>query len=94
MGVINTVQAIEDSFLVPSFLGGWTWLLNGNVWRTRVVRFFLSLDEFLPGVDLGLARLWQMSKISYPTLLYYHFHKISDWILVPIGLAAVFSQFK
>ncbi len=78
----------------PSFLGGWTWLLNGNVWRTRVVRFFLSLDEFLPGVDLGLARLWQMNKISYPTLLYYHFHKISGWILVPIALAAVFSQFK
>lgn len=78
----------------PSFLGGWSWLLNGNVWRTRVVRFFLSLDEFLPGVDLGLARLWQMSKISYPTLLYYHFHKISGWILVPIGLAAVYTQFK
>jgi len=51
----------------PSFVGGWTWMLNGNIWRTRVVRFFLSLDEFLPGVDLGLARLWQMSKISYPT---------------------------
>ena len=78
----------------PSFVGGWTWMLNGNVWRTRVVRFFLSLDEFLPGVDLGLARLWQMSKITYPTLVYYHFHKISGWILVPIGLAAVFSQFK
>jgi len=78
----------------PSFLGGWPWLLNGNIWRTRVVRFFLSLDEFLPGVDLGLARLWQMSKISYPTLLYYHFHKISGWILVPIGLAAIFSQFR
>ncbi len=78
----------------PSFVGGWTWMLNGHVWRTRVVRFFLSLDEFLPGVDLGLARLWQMSKITYPTLVYYHFHKISGWILVPIGLAAVFSQFK
>ena len=37
-------------------------MLNGNVWRTRVVRFFLSLDEFLPGVDLGLARLWQISQ--------------------------------
>ncbi len=78
----------------PSFMGGWTWLLNGNIWRARVVRFFLSLDEFLPGVDLGLARLWQISKITYPTLLYYHFHKISGWILVPIGLAAIFSQFK
>jgi hypothetical protein len=78
----------------PSFVGGWTWMLDGNIWRTRMVRFFLSLDEFLPGVDLGLARLWQMSKISYPTLLYYHFHKIAGWILIPIGLAAVFSQFK
>ena len=78
----------------PSFLGSWTWLINGSIWRQRMVRFFLSLDEFLPGVDLGLARHWQISKISYPTLLYYHFHKISGWILVPIGLAAVFSQFK
>ena len=56
-------------------------MLNGNVWRTRVVRFFLSLDEFLPGVEVRLARLWQISKISYPTLVYYHFHKISGWIL-------------
>jgi len=78
----------------PSFLGGWKWLLAGSPWKTRVVRFFLSLDEFLPGVDLGLARLWQLSKVSYPTLLYYHFHKIAGWILIPIGLAAVFSQFK
>lgn len=78
----------------PSFLGGWKWLLSGSVWKTRVVRFFLSLDEFLPGVDLGLARLWQLSKVSYSTLLYYHFHKISGWILIPIGLAAVYSQFK
>jgi uncharacterized protein YjbI with pentapeptide repeats len=78
----------------PNFVGGWIWMLDGNVWRTAVVRFLLSLDEFLPGVDLGLAQLWQMSKISYPTLLYYHFQKISGWILVPIGLAAVFSQFR
>jgi uncharacterized protein YjbI with pentapeptide repeats len=78
----------------PSFVGGWRWLLDGSRSKTAVVRFFLSLDEFLPGVDLGLARLWQMSSISFPTLLYYHFHKISGWILVPIGLAAIFSQFK
>jgi uncharacterized protein YjbI with pentapeptide repeats len=78
----------------PSFLGGWNWLMDGNVWKKRVVTFFLSLDEFLPGVDLGLARLWQLSTISYPTLVYYHFHKIAGWILIPVGLAAVFSQFK
>ncbi len=78
----------------PNFIGGWSWLLQGNRQKTMVVQFFLSLDEFLPGVDLGLARLWHLEKISFPTLLYYHFHKICGWILIPIGLAAVFTQFK
>ena len=78
----------------PGFLGGWTWLLQGNRNKTLVVQFFLSLDEFLPGVDLGLARLWHIEKISFQTLLYYHFHKIAGWILIPVGLAAVLTQFK
>lgn len=78
----------------PSFLGGWNWLLQGNRNKTLVVQFFLSLDEFLPGVDLGLARLWHIEKISFRTLLYYHFHKIAGWILIPVGLAAVLTQFK
>jgi hypothetical protein len=78
----------------PSFVGGWKWLLNGSRGKTGVVRFFLSLDEFLPGVDLGLAKLWQMNRVSFPILMYYHFHKIAGWILIPIGLAAVYTQFK
>jgi hypothetical protein len=78
----------------PSFVGGWKWLLDGSRAKQCVVRFFLSLDEFLPGLDLGLAKLWQMNRISFPTLLYYHFHKVAGWILIPIGLAAVYSQFR
>ncbi len=78
----------------PSFVGGWKWLLNGDPSKTTAIRFFLSLDEFLPGVDLGLARLWQISQISFGTLLYYHFHKIAGWILIPVALAAVYTQFK
>lgn len=78
----------------PSFLGGWKWLLDGRGYKVGVLRFFLSLDEFLPGVDLGLAKLWQISRLSFPALVYYHFHKISGWILIPIGLAAVYTQFK
>jgi len=78
----------------PSFVGGWKWLLNGDPSKTAVIRFFLSLDEFLPGVDLGLAKLWQISQISFGTLLYYHFRKIAGWILIPVALAAVYTQFK
>ncbi len=77
-----------------SFLENWQWLSQGTRFREITVRFFLSLDEFLPGVDLGLAKLWQLSRVSFPTLLYYHFHKLSGWILIPIGLAAIFSKFK
>lgn len=77
-----------------SFLENWKWLSQGTRFREMAVRFFLSLDEFLPGVDLGLAKLWQISRISFPTLLYYHFHKLCGWILIPIGLAAIFSKFR
>jgi hypothetical protein len=60
----------------------------------RLAAFLLSLDEFLPEVDLGLAKLWQLNRISFPTRMYNHFHKIAGWVLIPISLAAVYTQFK
>ncbi|WP_449245165.1 pentapeptide repeat-containing protein [Desulfobacca acetoxidans] len=78
----------------PTFVSQWNWLRQEGKAKTVVFRFFLSLDQFLPGIDLGLAKLWQLSQISFRELVYYHFHKISGWILIPIGLAAIYSQFK
>jgi len=78
----------------PTFTGTWNWLQQGGRTKTIVVRFLLSLDQFLPGIDLGLAKLWQLSQISFAELLYYHLHKLAGWILIPIGLAAVYSQFR
>lgn len=78
----------------PIFIGNWNWLREGGHERTWVFRFFVSLDQFLPGIDLGLAKLWNLSQISYWELVYYHFHKLAGWILIPIGLAALYSQFR
>ncbi len=78
----------------PTFTGKWNWLQQGGRTKAVVVRFLLSLDQFLPGIDLGLAKLWQLSQISFAELLYYHVHKLSGWVLIPIGLAAVYSQFR
>ncbi len=78
----------------PTFIGNWSWLREGGHGRSWVFRFFVSLDQFLPGIDLGLAKLWQLSQISYGELVYYHFHKLAGWILIPIGLAAIYSQFR
>ena len=84
----------DPKMFESSYLENWKWLSQGTRFREIAVRFFLSLDEFLPGVDLGLAKLWQISRISFGKLLYYHFHKICGWILIPVGLAAIFSKFK
>lgn len=78
----------------PTFIGSWNWLREGGRSRVWVFRFFVSLDQFLPGIDLGLAKLWNLSEISYWELVYYHFHKLAGWILIPIGLAALYSQFR
>lgn len=51
------------------------------------------LDRVAAGRVADLKEI-RRGRSTYPTLLYYHFHKISGWILVPIGLAAIFSQFK
>lgn len=92
--VILGAFVFDPKMFESSYLENWQWLSQGTRFREAAVRFFLSLDEFLPGVDLGLAKLWQISRISFYKLLYYHFHKICGWILIPIGLAAIFSRFK
>jgi hypothetical protein len=92
--VIIGCFVFDPKMFESSYLENWKWLSQGTRFREMVIRFFLSLDEFLPGVDLGLAKLWQISRISFSRLLYYHFHKISGWILIPIGLAAIFSKFR
>ena len=58
VGTFSSIPTIS----IPPF-----WAAGAGCWRATFgksewCRFFLSLDEFLPGVDLGLARLWQLSK--------------------------------
>ena len=91
--LVGTLVFSEKNF-DPTFIGNWNWLREGGRERAWVFRFFVSLDQFLPGIDLGLAKLWNLSQISYWELIYYHFHKLAGWILIPIGLAALYSQFR
>jgi hypothetical protein len=57
-------------------------------------RCILSLDRFLPGVDLGLAKHWQPSHLGLWTWLYWYFLKIMGWITIPITLAAIYTKIK
>jgi uncharacterized protein YjbI with pentapeptide repeats len=53
-----------------------------------------SLDRFLPGVDLGVARAFQPASPSNYVWAYWHLEKIMGWVLAPIALAAIYTRIK
>ncbi len=59
-----------------------------------IQKFLLSIDRFLPGVDLGLAKHWQPSSICLFTWIYWYVLKIFGWITIPIVLAAIYTKIK
>jgi uncharacterized protein YjbI with pentapeptide repeats len=54
----------------------------------------VSLDRFLPGVDLGVARAFQPASPSNYVWAYWHLEKIMGWVLAPIALAAIYTRIK
>ncbi len=60
----------------------------------RWVGFFLSLDRFLPGVDLGVARLAPPAEVTVFVWIYWHLQKILGWTLGLIALAAVYTRIR
>jgi hypothetical protein len=60
------------------------WILKGT----------LSLDRFLPGVNLGLAEHWQPQQLGVDIWLYWYALKIFGWITIPIALAAIYTRIK
>jgi uncharacterized protein YjbI with pentapeptide repeats len=59
-----------------------------------LIRFIISLDHFLPGIDLKVVVKWHPSELPTWKWCWLQFEQISGWILIPIGLAAIYSQFK
>ncbi|MHB9072660.1 MAG: hypothetical protein ACYC6G_03965 [Desulfobaccales bacterium] len=61
--------------------------------RSIILRFFISLDRFLP-VELGLGKKWDASATNFFIWLYFHLELILGWILIPIALASIYTQIK
>lgn len=78
----------------PSYLKQGHWLSQFAIDHPEVVRFTLSLDRFLPGDILGLAKIWEPTKDCYIQWVYWNIQKMLGWILMPIGSAALISRFK
>lgn len=65
-----------------------------QLFKLWLFRFIISFDQFIPLIDLELSKNWQPPNLSFRAWCFLYFQKISGWILVPIGLAAIYSQFK
>jgi uncharacterized protein YjbI with pentapeptide repeats len=70
------------------------WLSPENYWQSFCLRFFLSLNFFLPAIDLGFGKHLSLINMSYTTLAYFILHRLAGWILIPIGLAAITTRLK
>ena len=66
---------------------------NGKIYKAAVLRCFLSLDRFLP-VDLGLAKYWNHQDRHFLIWFFFNLELILGWILIPIGLASIYTQIK
>jgi hypothetical protein len=65
-----------------------------SLFKLTLLRFLISLDQFIPGINLKIADYWQPPQLTFRTWCWLQFQAISGWVLVPIGLAAIFSQLK
>jgi len=66
---------------------------EGRIYKSMLIRFFLSLDRFLP-IELGLAKNWDAKANRFIIWFYFHLQQILGWILIPIALASIYTQIK
>lgn len=66
---------------------------EGKLYKSLLLRFFLSVDRFLP-IELGLAKNWDAKASRFFVWFYFHLQQILGWILIPIALASIYTQIK
>jgi hypothetical protein len=67
---------------------------DGKKLRRLLLRILISLDQFLPAVNMRLAEHWKAKENPYPIWLYFTVERVLGWILIPIALAAIYTQIK
>ncbi|MCK9377860.1 MAG: hypothetical protein M0P73_17170 [Syntrophobacterales bacterium] len=72
------------------------WLASFQQSHPAWTGLIVSLDRFLPGVDLGVAKLCQpgTGDLSAGIWFYWHLQKLLGWILAPIVVAAIYTKIK
>lgn len=96
--VILPLVALGTFLFAPEFtaksLESYGWLNQMKQNHPWIIQFLVSLDRFLPGVDLGLAKEWSPACVGLCTFAFWHFLKLAGWITIPIALAAIYTRIK
>ncbi|MFA5111173.1 MAG: pentapeptide repeat-containing protein [Desulfobaccales bacterium] len=86
--LVFTPLSINSGAMSPDWLGQF---LSAH---PTLAGFFVSLDRFLPGVDLGVAKVCQPAALSSWVWFYWQLQKLLGWILAPIVVAAIYTKIK
>jgi hypothetical protein len=92
--VLSLIFILFGAFVFdPEYLTANKMSLEGRIYKSAIMRFFLSLDRFLP-IELGLAKHWEAKGRNFFIWFYFYLHQVLGWILIPIALASIYSQLK
>jgi hypothetical protein len=95
-GVGLLIIALGTFFFNPRYLQGREsprFLINlTGKHHLALLRLLISLDQFVPAMNLKVAEKWQPPGVL--TWFWLKFQAISGWVLIPIGLAAIATQLK
>ncbi len=71
-----------------------SWLFKLISKHKRTTRIFITLDRFLPVMNLKLADNWAPKEINQLTWFYWNFLRVIGGLLMSIALAAIYTQLK
>jgi uncharacterized protein YjbI with pentapeptide repeats len=78
----------------PNYLNNDDKMVEGTIWKSFFTRLFISIDQFLPAVNLGIANNWNAEESHFLIWLYFNVEKILGWFMIPIALASIYTQIK
>ncbi|MDD3581179.1 MAG: hypothetical protein PHW74_09180 [Desulfobacca sp.] len=78
----------------PEYAEGAQKIYKDTVCYNIMARLVLSLDQFLPAINLGVAKDWHYQEMPAIVALYACLHRLSGYVLISIALAALISSFK
>jgi hypothetical protein len=79
----------------PKYLDDIDWVREATKYKQLLIRYLLSSDRFIPGLNLGLSKIWNpYNEVSDFTWLYWYLHRFLGWFLYVFGAMYISASLK